>query len=193
MKFSAVKALLVVCLGGALVGAFAAPALAHDSLEGSTPAKNSVVSSLDQIELRFSAHVSFPVVILHDAAGRRFESGAARVDGQKVYEKVAGPLPSGNYVIAWRIVSSDGHPVEGEIPFTVQAASGGAPAASPAATPVASPAAATAPAANSGSGGDLGSGVSVLVWGGVALVVIAVIAALFGRRGKKASGGHDAA
>jgi LPXTG-motif cell wall-anchored protein len=182
MKFSAIKATLVLCLGGALVAALAPPALAHDSLKSSSPARNAVVSTLDRIELEFSAHVTFPVVILHDTAGRRFESGTPRTDGPKVIQSVAGPLPSGNYVVAWRIVSSDGHPVEGEIPFTVKAASGGA--AGPVGTPsTLAPLSATA-ISTSATADDKGSNSPLLLWGGLALLVIAGGAALFGRRKK---------
>ncbi|MEU8273598.1 copper resistance protein CopC [Microbispora bryophytorum] len=57
-----------------------------------------------EIELQFSAHVSFPVIVLHDATGRRFESGTPRVDDSTVVEAVAGPLPPGSHTIAWRVV-----------------------------------------------------------------------------------------
>jgi LPXTG-motif cell wall-anchored protein len=181
MKLSAIKATLVLCLGGALVAALAPPALAHDSLKSSSPAKNAVVSTLDRIELEFSAHVTFPVVILRDTAGHRFESGTPRTDGPKVIENVAGPLPSGNYVVAWRVVSSDGHPVEGEIPFTVKAASG---VAAPAGTP-STPASLAATALSTSAADDSGSSNSpLLLWGGLALLVVAGGAALFGRRKK---------
>jgi LPXTG-motif cell wall-anchored protein len=179
MKFSAIKATLVLLLGGVLVAALAAPALAHDSLKSSSPARNAVVSTLDQIELEFSAHVTYPVVILHDAAGRRFESGTPRADGPKVVQGVAGPLPSGNYVVAWRVVSSDGHPVEGEIPFTVKAAAGAAAAGTPS-----TPASLTATAPSTSVADDKGSNNPLLLWGGLALLVVAGGAALFGRRKK---------
>ncbi|GAA4582346.1 hypothetical protein GCM10023194_16820 [Planotetraspora phitsanulokensis] len=182
MKISAIKAMLVLCLGGALVAAFASPALAHDSLKSSSPAKNAVVSTLDRIELEFSAHVTFPVVILHDAAGRRFESGKPRADGPKVTQDVAGPLPSGSYVVAWRVVSSDGHPIEGEIPFTVKAASGGAAPSAAAAPPAAGDTAGDT--AGGKAAGDTGSNNPLLLWGGFALLVVAGGAALFGRRKK---------
>ncbi len=56
---------------------------------------------------------------------------------------MSGPLPAGKYVIAYRIVSSDGHPKTGEVPFTVLAAE--TPSESPSPEP-SETAAASAPA-----------------------------------------------
>ncbi|WP_424527957.1 copper resistance CopC family protein [Sphaerisporangium viridialbum] len=180
MRFPVIRALLALCLSGVFLGLAAPPALAHDSLKSSSPAKDSTVSRLDQIELEFSARVSFPVVVLHDAAGRRFESGPPRTDGPKVFESVAGPLPPGGYVIAWRIVSSDGHPVEGEIPFTVEGSQAGA--AAPSATARPTGAAGTVPA-TAPDGTASQSGVPVWVWAGLGLLVVVGAALLLtGRR-----------
>ncbi|MEV7965950.1 copper resistance protein CopC [Sphaerisporangium sp. NPDC088356] len=189
MRFPVIRALLALCLSGVVVGLAAPPALAHDSLKSSSPAKDSTVSRLDQIELEFSAHASFPVVVLHDAAGRRFESGPPRTDGSKVFESVAGPLPPGGYVIAWRIVSSDGHPVEGEIPFTVQGAQGGTGAPSGAAQPTGAAAGASAAPAPAPADTASRAGVPVWVWAGLGvLVVVGAAVLLTGRRSSRTDG-----
>ncbi|ETK36777.1 copper resistance CopC family protein [Microbispora sp. ATCC PTA-5024] len=170
-----IRALLLLGLACTLLAVWGTPASAHDSLRSSTPAKNAVVSGLDHIELEFSAHVSFPVVILHDAAGHRFESGTPRTDGPKVTEAVAGPLPSGSYTVAWRVVSSDGHPVEGEIPFTVRSSSTSPGRAAPSAG---------APATAAAGGGGQ-SGIPGWVWAVLAGLVVLGAAALLSGRGKK--------
>ncbi|WP_182876044.1 copper resistance CopC family protein [Microbispora sp. H10670] len=154
----------------------AAPASAHDSLKKSTPASNAVVSGLDEIELEFSAHVSFPVVVLHDATGRRFESGTPRVSDSTVTESVAGPLPAGGYTIAWRVVSSDGHPIQGEIPFVVRSSSvASAGGTAPAATPVAG-----------GDRPDQETGTPGWIWV-IAIAVLGVAAVLVTRARKPAT------
>lgn len=176
MRFPAIRALLLLCLAGVLLVLATPPALAHDSLKSSSPTSNAIVSRLDQIELEFSAHVSFPVVILHDAGGRRFESGTPRTDGPKVFESVAGPLPSGSYIIAWRIVSSDGHPVEGEIPFTVRSSgTSSVPQTSAAGTSGAAPvpSAKTIPSTAASQ-----PGIPLWVWAGLGLLVIIGVAVL---------------
>ncbi|GII85674.1 hypothetical protein Ssi03_36640 [Sphaerisporangium siamense] len=177
MKTSFFRPLLVLCLSGVLLGLAAPSALAHDSLKSSSPAKNAVVSGLDKIELEFSARASFPAVVLTDASGKRYEAGPPHAEGPKVVQNVNGPLPSGDYVIAWRIVSSDGHPVEGEIPFKVNAP-GGAPAPSAA---QAAPVVSATPAAETSRGGFP---VWILV---VAVLVVIAVVVLFRLRGGSSS------
>ncbi|AQZ65035.1 Copper resistance protein CopC [[Actinomadura] parvosata subsp. kistnae] len=106
---------------GLLLGS-AVPALAHDALKRSSPAKNAVVESLDEVELEFSAKVRMPFVIVRGDGEAQHQSGKPEVDGAVVRQAVKGPLPDGKYTIAYRVVSSDGHPIEGEIPFRVKGA-----------------------------------------------------------------------
>lgn len=177
MKRPSLRAVLLFGVSCLFAVVFAAPASAHDSLKKSTPAANAVVSGLDEIELEFSAHVSFPVVVLHDATGRRFESGTPRVSDSTVTEAVAGPLPSGGYTIAWRVVSSDGHPIQGEIPFVVRSSS------------VAS-AGGTAPAATPAAGADRpdqATGTPGWIWAAVVTVAVLGAAAVLVARGRRPS------
>ncbi|MEU8273593.1 copper resistance CopC family protein [Microbispora bryophytorum] len=176
MKHRSVRALFLFGISCLFAVVFAAPAFAHDSLKKSTPAANAVVSDLGEIELEFSAHVSFPVIVLHDAAGRRFEAGTPRVNDSTVTQAVAGPLPPGSYTIAWRVVSSDGHPIEGEIPFVVGSSS-------------AASAGDTAPAASSVAAADRPdqeTGTPGWIWAVVAAVAVLGAAAVLVARGRKA-------
>ncbi|WP_433348192.1 copper resistance CopC family protein [Microtetraspora malaysiensis] len=113
---AAVVAFVVTLLLGT---ALAMPALAHTSLRSSDPKENARVDALTKVTLTFSESVRYPVVLVRGPDGRQHESGTPAVDGSKVTQAVAGSLPAGKYSVAWRVVSSDGHPIEGEIPFTV--------------------------------------------------------------------------
>ncbi|MFF4191905.1 copper resistance protein CopC [Nonomuraea sp. NPDC001831] len=128
MKSSPLAALTAI-LAALFVLGTAAPALAHDSLKSSDPAKGAEVEALDEVRLEFTAKVRMPFVIVRGAGEAVFQEGKPEVDGAVVRQAVKGPLPGGKYTLAYRVVSSDGHPIEGEIPFTVKAA----PAASPSA------------------------------------------------------------
>jgi methionine-rich copper-binding protein CopC len=97
----------------------AAPAQAHTSLKSSDPKRGAEVTSLDKVTLIYEESVRFPVVVVNGPGDKRYDAGKPQVDGPKVTEAVAPDLPAGNYTIAWRVVAADGHPVEGEIPFTV--------------------------------------------------------------------------
>ncbi|MFI9570144.1 copper resistance protein CopC [Microbispora rosea] len=161
--FAALVAALLLCVAPAL------PAEAHTSLKSSDPQKNAQVKTLQKVTLEFADSVQFPVVVVRGEDGKSYEKGEPVVDGPKVTEAVSEPVPPGRYTIAWRVVSPDGHPLEGEIPFTVvgdqsigAATSAAAPGdPSPASAPAAA-APATAPAAQADDGGR--GGVPGWIW-----------------------------
>ncbi|WP_084962355.1 copper resistance CopC family protein [Thermoactinospora rubra] len=115
-------AVLTALLAALVVLGTAAPALAHDALKDSDPKKGSTVGPVEEVSLEFTARVRMPYVFVRDAAGGRFEQGEPRVDGKVVTQELKGALPDGKYTVAYRVISSDGHPIEGEIPFTVKGA-----------------------------------------------------------------------
>ncbi|GIE31216.1 copper resistance protein C [Actinoplanes italicus] len=107
----------------------AAPAAAHAATVGSSPAPGSVIgASPSEVTVTFSEPVS-PVsgrvqVIAPD--GERI-SGAATVEGNVVRIPVRkATKPLGTYLISFRVISADSHPVGGAITFSV-----GAPSARP--------------------------------------------------------------
>ncbi|WP_214326771.1 copper resistance CopC family protein [Nonomuraea sediminis] len=122
MKRSPLAA-LTAFVAALFVFGLAGPALAHDSLKSSDPAKGSTVEAVDQVSLVFSEGVRMPTVLVRGADGVAHQAGKPSVDGAKVRQALKEPLGAGKYTIAYRVVSSDGHPIEGEIPFTVKAAS----------------------------------------------------------------------
>ncbi|MEV7802248.1 copper resistance protein CopC [Microbispora sp. NPDC088329] len=188
------RAILLLGLLCAVLGAFAAPALAHDTLRSSTPAGNAVVSSLDLIELEFNNNVRYPVVLLHDAAGQRFPSGTPRTRGAKVLVDVDEPLPHGSYTVVWRVVSADGRPLEGEIPFTVGSSSAPLPSTLVSSTPVSgvpmsSPVPARTPVSATGETDEQG-GLPAWTWAVMAGLALAGAVALLMRRRRKPAGGN---
>ncbi|GLW10620.1 copper resistance protein C [Microtetraspora sp. NBRC 13810] len=187
MKTSPIGAVLALLAALSLLPLLATPALAHDSLKRSDPAKNAQVPSVDKVTLEFSAHVTFPAVVVTGAGGDRHESGRPEVDGPVVTQELDGPLPPGKYTVAYRIVSSDGHPVEGEIPFTVVGSSAG-PAPAAAITPSAGnppPAAGNAPAVTPVSGEEQDGGLPGWLWIVVGALIGIGIGMFFSLRNKK--------
>ncbi|WP_062431658.1 copper resistance CopC family protein [Herbidospora daliensis] len=128
------RRLAVIAAVVAALFATAPPAFAHDQLKGSSPKENATVDDLKSITLTFSSQVRFPAVVLRDGADNLLPLSKPVVDGKQVSADLVSPPPPGRYVIGWRVVSSDGHPIEGEIPFTL---AGAAPAetAAPAEAP----------------------------------------------------------
>ncbi|CND45241.1 copper resistance protein CopC [Mycobacterium tuberculosis] len=145
---------------GTVLALTAAPASAHTSLTSANPAKDATVPAPSEIVLTYADPVRLPRVVLMDAAKKQYQSGSAQAVDNKVTQPVNGTLPNGKYTVGWRVVSSDGHPVEGTYTFTVTGSS--ATAAQPAA-PTSSAAAATSAEKSSGSSGWLWIGLIVLV------------------------------
>lgn len=104
----------------------AAPAFAHDELVSSDPSADEVLDALPaQITLTYSADVlasdGATVIQVTDAAGTSLTDGAPTVSGTAVTQALAGTA-SGAVTVVWRVVSSDGHPIDGTFAFTVPAA-----------------------------------------------------------------------
>ncbi|MEN3613799.1 copper resistance CopC family protein [Plantactinospora sp. ZYX-F-223] len=170
-------ALAVLTVTGAVAGGLLAarPAAAHAQLLGSDPrADSTVTTQLDEITLTFNELVrgNFSTVVVTGPDGVRHGAGQPRAVDKRVHLPVE-PVRSGSYRVAYRVVSADGHPIQGQFRFTVALAPAleptGAPAGPPATSdgPSASPAAGV-PTADTGAGAGLwGAGAAGL---GVALV-----------------------
>lgn len=112
-------------LAVAVIVAGAGPAAAHASLVAADPPDGARLDeSPAAVHLTFSEPVSASLggVRVVDADGRRVDRGAVRVDGEEVAVDLEPDLPDGTYVLTYRIVSADGHPVRGASVFGVGAA-----------------------------------------------------------------------
>jgi len=119
------RALAAVLLAGLLVGSAGAPASAHASLVSSDPAEGELLTEApDAVTLTFDERVSVvdDGIRAYDAAGDALEVDAAARDAV-VTAGLPDDLADGTYVVTWRVVSSDGHPVAGSVTFHVGAPS----------------------------------------------------------------------
>jgi methionine-rich copper-binding protein CopC len=99
----------------------AAPATAHAALVSSSPPDGAVVETLpDAVELTFSEAVATPAyVVVTDPHGRTVSAGEAQVTDASVSQPTRQSDEQGEYSVDYRIVSADGHPVTGNLRFTV--------------------------------------------------------------------------
>ncbi|GAB3598678.1 copper resistance CopC family protein [Microbacterium tumbae] len=135
---SAPLVLAAALLTAALVLIPAARASAHDSLVSSDPAADSAIETLpEELTLTFSAAlIDAPggtAVVVTDAEGASLTDGPPEINGAIVTQKLrTDGAPAGVYTVLWQVVSSDGHPTEGDFAFTVATGSTASPSPSPA-------------------------------------------------------------
>ncbi len=101
----------------------AAPASAHATLQEATPSDRSVLNEAPgQVTLRFNEPVTLPTggLRVFDAEASRIDDGTVSSgDADTVAVALPDDLPDGGYVVTWRVISADSHPVSGVFTFTV--------------------------------------------------------------------------
>lgn len=176
----AIAALIATLLAVVLSVVGAAPALAHNVLVSSDPTNGAVLDTApQQVSFTFDQPIQNfdPALKVFGPNGNDFTTAAPTVQGNTVSAPIAAG-PAGDYRVAFRIVSSDGHPVTGEITFTLTEAAAGTASGTPTATP--------------GDTGDTGQGAADASQGGfggwlwaivgVAAVLVAAAVAIAVRR-----------
>lgn len=98
------------------------PVQAHAQLVGSTPpAGASLATPPAEVELEFSEELLDlgGMIVVTDDAERSWVDGELVIEGTRARVALATGMPDGRYAIRWQVVSHDGHPISGTIPFTV--------------------------------------------------------------------------
>jgi hypothetical protein len=203
-RVAAVVSLVVSVLG--LMVVTAAPASAHTDLASVTPGPGERVGvgAPLTVSLTFTEAIdpALANVVVVDSADDVVESTPPSVDGPTVTLVTADVLEPGRYVVRYRVVSADGHPVDGKTGFKVAAPR---PAADPTATSAAEDSATPEPTpeetqtasqaqaqAQEPTEDDGGNGRTGLAVGAVAVVgLVGVLAAVARRRSARA--GSDGA
>ena len=139
---AALVATLLLAVAGTL--SVPSPAQAHDSLISTVPAPDDELAEPPaSLTLTFSAGVlslgDAAVVIVTAPDGTAISDGSPVIDGETVVQAVDATVDAGTYLVQWRVVSSDGHPISGEFSYTTSTSAAAAPTATP------SPSASTTP------------------------------------------------
>jgi len=99
------------------------PASAHNALVEATPKRNAVLREAPAgIKLKFLQTVddrSLSIDVV-GAEKQKISTQAPKADGKLATVEFADPLPDGEYTVTYRVVSHDGHPVQGSYGFTVR-------------------------------------------------------------------------
>lgn len=100
----------------------ASPAAAHSALQDQNPGDGeSVATAPAAISLAFNEDLidAGTAVFVTDASGRDWAEGTPVVQGQQLEQPLPTEMPAGSYDVVWRVVSADGHPIDGAFAFTV--------------------------------------------------------------------------
>ncbi|MGM7422282.1 copper resistance CopC family protein [Cellulosimicrobium sp. CpK407] len=119
-------AALALGLTAGLATLTAAPASAHDRILSSDPADGAQLATPPTaITLTFNTEPLpvEPQVVISDSAGTVVTQDAPTIEGSTATLALdpAVALGGDTYTVAWRVVSSDGHPIEGTFAFAVAA------------------------------------------------------------------------
>ena len=117
---------------GTLVG-LATPASAHAHLISTDPAAGATLTvPPSQVRLTFDEPIAQAHLAVEGPDGARWDDGAPVAADRTVTQQLRPLGPAGAYAVNYRIVSSDGHPVQGTINFTLTAAASASQPAQPA-------------------------------------------------------------
>ncbi|WIG19267.1 MULTISPECIES: copper resistance CopC family protein [Kocuria] len=108
---------------GALTALGLVPAAAHDEVLSTSPEQGAVLESApEQIELSYSGEIMDigHQVLVTGPEGQSVTEGPLERDGSQVVQPLAETgSEEGTYQVVWRVVSSDGHPIEGTYTYQV--------------------------------------------------------------------------
>ncbi|WHY01652.1 copper resistance CopC family protein [Neobacillus sp. DY30] len=101
---------------------FGANVFAHSHLEYSTPKNGEIVTeTLKAITLTFETKIEpTSSFVLLNEKNDSIPLSTISINGNQLIANVEANLMNGSYTIHWKIIGEDGHPLEGDIPFTIQ-------------------------------------------------------------------------
>jgi copper resistance protein C len=120
----------VAVLVGLILLANAGPAAAHNTLVSSDPPAGASLSTGPlQVTLTFDLPVNkdFNRITVTGPGNTTWNSGEVTTSGNTASTAVVPLGPAGEYVIGYRVVSTDGHPVSGTVQFRLTQAGTGTP------------------------------------------------------------------
>ena len=112
----------------------AGPAAAHAELVASTPANGEQLREAPpEVALQFTEPVALVEggLQLLDVEGQQLDAPPPVLAGSTVRWPMPTQLPDGAYVVSWRVVSGDGHPVSGAFAFGIGVAPDAVASAAP--------------------------------------------------------------
>lgn len=132
---------VTIGFAAAAIMAFPSTASAHDVLEKTTPGEGTSVEQVPaEVVLVFSQEpleIGLQVVVTGPTGN--VAQGAAVIEGREVRQALSSAAPAGDYTVAYRVTSEDGHPLTGSFRFFALTGLDGSTATRGPSAPVAAP------------------------------------------------------
>ena len=107
--------------------AFTQSAFAHAEISKTSPVKNAILTQPPKsvwIEFGESLLTLDTKVVntltVTNSKGKRVDKSPTIISGARATTKILGALKKGKYLVTYRVVSEDGHPVKGSYYFSVK-------------------------------------------------------------------------
>lgn len=119
------NSILFILICNLLIFLYPTIASAHAYIKKSSPSENETLSQPpEKVTIEFDEPIqpSYHSIEVYDSEGNRVDQKNEHIDtkNSSIIEcDLNLNLPDGTYRIQWRVVSSDGHPVQGVIPFQI--------------------------------------------------------------------------
>ncbi len=114
-------------------------AAAHDQIIATSPTSGErLADAPESLVLTFSGSLMSlgTDVLVLDSQEKDWADGEPSLDGEVLTQRLKTAMPDGEYSVRWRVVSSDGHPINGAYTFLVgDSAATGAAGAAPSTPP----------------------------------------------------------
>lgn len=121
------KRLILFLLISVFPFTFTQSAFAHAEIAKTSPIKNAILSQPPKsvwIEFGESLLTLDTKVVntltVTNSQGKRVDKSPTNVSGVRATTKIVGTLKKGTYLVTYRVVSEDGHPVKGSYSFSVK-------------------------------------------------------------------------
>lgn len=96
---------------------------AHTALTASSPVNGEVLAeSPEELELSFGTVIEEGSSMMLDGPKGKIELDEITIEGNVMKGSLSEKLENGSYIILWKIIGEDGHPIEGEILFSLDGA-----------------------------------------------------------------------
>lgn len=103
---------------------FSTQALAHTTLKSSTPSEGQILTqSINEVTLNFGAKVEQTSTLeVLKTNGEAVSLQSVSTGDDLMTGIFQEPLENGEYLVKWKIIGADGHPINGEYSFTIETA-----------------------------------------------------------------------